>query len=112
MNFKKVKDFFKLADLAMVAEEKSKKEEITKEEFDIIKEYYTKVTKMLITLEVIVTIILTIIAFTCQVTLPLKIWLTLFVIGCIPQRSTYKLKREEKDKEDRYETIDIRDSWK
>lgn len=111
MNFKKkIRDFVNLACLAMEVEEKSKKEEITNEEFDIIKEYYAKITYVLMSLGVIVTIALIIIAFACQITLPLKIWLTLFVIGCTPTRSKYTLKREEK--EDRYEIIDIRDSWK
>lgn len=113
MNFKKkIEDFANLCESAMEAEEKSKKkEEITKEEFDTIKEYYTKMEYIILSLGVIVTIILIIIAFACQITLPLKIWLTLFAIGCTPtKRSKYKLKREEK--EDRYEIIDIRDSWK
>lgn len=111
MNFKKnVKDFVNLAKLAIEAEEKSKKGEITNEEFDIIREFYAKMTYVLISFGVIVTIILIIIAISCQFTLPLKIWLTLFVIGFIPKRYEYKLKREAK--EDRYEIINIRDSWK
>lgn len=111
MNFKKkIRDFVDLCESAIIAEEKAKKEEITKEEFDIIRECHDKVMRAFVSLGVIVTIALIIIAFACQITLPLKIWLTLFVIGCTPTRSKYTLKREEK--EDRYEIIDIRDSWK